>query len=141
MVLTLYLQACTVPRIIVVDDPLTPEEHINLGLSYERKGEFDLAEKEFMTASEKLPAAYVYLGNLYYVTERPERAEKYYRKAIAEDPRNADALNNLAWLFYTKRENLDEAEQLVIQAIEMDTPKNGMYLDTLEHIRALKKSP
>ena len=30
--------SCSIPRIVVLRDPLTPEEHINLGVAYERAG-------------------------------------------------------------------------------------------------------
>ncbi len=36
------------------------------------------------------------------------------------EPGNADAHNNLAWLYYTKKENLDQAETLALKALELD---------------------
>lgn len=137
--LIIHLQGCSVPRIVIVDDPLSPEEHVNLGLAYEKNGEFDLAEKEYRIASEKFPAAYVYLGNLAFTRERLDSAESYYRKAIAADPHNADALNNLAWLYYSRKTNLEEAEQLAVKALEFGKSKRDIYRNTLEKIREMKK--
>jgi len=37
LVLIVLLASCSIPEIIVLHDPLTPEEHINLGLSYEER--------------------------------------------------------------------------------------------------------
>ena len=54
--------------------------------------------------------------------------------------RNADAYNNLAWLYYTKKENLDEAESLAAKAIELNPEKRDVYQDTLDKIRE-SKSP
>jgi hypothetical protein len=34
---------CSLPKIVVLKDPLTPEEHLNLGLAYEKKGLRDSA--------------------------------------------------------------------------------------------------
>jgi tetratricopeptide (TPR) repeat protein len=134
----LFLCSCAFPRIIVLDDPLTPEEHLNLGVTYEKDGEFDNALKEYHTASEKLPVAYLYIGNIYFQKTELDKAESYYREAVKEDPGNADAYNNLAWLYYTKRVELDEAEHLVVKAIDLNPSKRDIYEDTLKKIRELK---
>ncbi|MBI5204452.1 MAG: tetratricopeptide repeat protein [Nitrospirae bacterium] len=134
----LFLSGCALPRIIVLEDPLTPEEHINLGVAYEKKGELDNALKEYKEASGKLPSAYLYMGNIYFQKNEIDEAERYYRKAIKKDSKNADAYNNLAWLYYTKKEKLDEAESLALKAIELNPLKKETYQDTLEKIRALK---
>jgi tetratricopeptide (TPR) repeat protein len=144
----LLTTGCSFPRIIVLDDPLTPEEHINLGVAYEKKGEVDNAIEEFKKASKKLPVAYLYLGNAYMQKGNLDEAEKYYRKAIKKQPDLADAYNNLAWLYYNKakgsglmdegvNEILKEAEMLVLKALELNS-SNENYKDTLDKIRELK---
>lgn len=151
MLLTVYLlllTGCSLPRIIVLDDPLTPEEHINLGVAYERKGEIDNAIEEFKKASKKLPVAYFYMGNAYMQKGNFDEAERYYKKAIKKQPDLADAYNNLAWLYYNKakgsgltaediKEILKEAEHLVLKALELNS-LNENYKDTLNKIRELK---
>jgi tetratricopeptide (TPR) repeat protein len=132
----LFFLGCALPRIVVLDDPLTPEEHLNLGVSYEKKGELDNALKEYETAAKKLPAAYLYIGNIYYLTGEFDKAEPYYRKAIRMDPENADAYNNLAWLYFLERRDLCEAERLASTAVEL-SPEKEIYRDTLEQIRRL----
>jgi tetratricopeptide (TPR) repeat protein len=129
---------CSLPRIIVLDDPLSPEEHINLGVAYEKKGELDNALKEYREASGKLPVAYLYMGNVFLQKNELGEAESYYKKAIEKDPKNADSYNNLAWLYYEKRENLDEAESLAMKAMELNPSKKEIYQDTLDRIRDLK---
>jgi tetratricopeptide (TPR) repeat protein len=138
MLLAPCFLACAFPRIIVLDDPLSPEEHLNLGVAYEKNGELNNAIKEYDRASKKLPVAYLYLGNVYFQKNELEDAEKYYRKAIKKNPDNADAYNNLAWLYFTKKENLDEAEKLVLKAIELNPAKKVIYSDTLEKIKSIK---
>ncbi len=131
---------CTFTRIIVLKDPLSPVEHVNLGVAYEKKGEIDLALKEYKRAAKELPIAYLYIGNVYYQKKDLDKAEKYFKKTIKKDPKNADAYNNLAWLYYTKGRNLEEAERLVLKAIELNSSKVDIYGDTLSKIRELKKS-
>ncbi|MEW6054698.1 MAG: tetratricopeptide repeat protein [Nitrospirota bacterium] len=132
------ISACALPRIVVLDDPLSPEERLNLGVTYEHKGELENALKEYETASRKLPVAYLYMGNIYFMKHDYEQAEKYYKKAITKIPGIADSYNNLAWLYYVKRERLDEAERLSLKAIEMNPSKKDIYQDTLEKIRAAR---
>lgn len=131
-IITILLSSCSLPRIILFHDPLTPEEHINLGVSYENKGELDAALKEYETASKKSQIAYLYMGNIYFQKNDFENAEKYYRKAIkkTDDPR---AYNNLAWLYYTMDTKLQEAEKLARKAVEL-SPDSVDFEDTLDRI-------
>jgi tetratricopeptide (TPR) repeat protein len=134
----LFMNSCAIPRIIVLDDPLSPEEHLNLGVAYENQGELEDALKEYKEASRKLPVAYLYMGNVYFRKNDYDEAEGHYKKAIKKDPTNADAYNNLAWLYYTEMIRLDEAERLVLKAQELNPSKKEIYLDTLEKIRSLR---
>ena len=135
---SLLFAGCSLPRIIVLEDPLSPEEHLNLGVAYEKKSEWESAIKEYEAASKKLPLAYTYLGNVYFQKNEFQVAEEYYRKAINKDPENADAYNNLAWLYFTKKEQLEEAEQLVLKAMELNPSKKDIYQDTLDQIKAVR---
>ncbi|MBP1719310.1 MAG: Tetratricopeptide 2 repeat-containing protein, partial [Deltaproteobacteria bacterium] len=107
LALSLGMSGCSLPQIIVLKDPLTPEEHLDLGVAYEKKGEFDGAIKEYALAVKKIPLANLYLGNVHFQKGDLGLAEKYYRRAIQKEPAHADAYNNLAWLYYTKKEELE----------------------------------
>jgi tetratricopeptide (TPR) repeat protein len=131
--------SCSSFRMIVLKDPLTPEEHLDLGVAYERNDEFDHAIREYKSASKKLPIAYLYLGNVHFQKNEFQKAESYYKKAIRKDPQNADAYNNLAWLYCTQRRNLGEAEILALKAIELNPAKEHIYRDTFEKIRELMR--
>jgi tetratricopeptide (TPR) repeat protein len=126
------------PRIVILKDPLTPEEHLNLGVAYEKNGEFDNAIQEYKLAAKKQPLAYLYLGNAHFQKREWDRARDCYKKAIELDPNNADAHNNLAWLYYSRGENLDDAERLAIEAINLNPSKEHVYRDTLDKIRQKK---
>ena len=131
---------CSFPRVIVLKDPLTPEEHLNLGVTYEQQGDFDNAIKEYNLAAKNLPRANLHLGNAYFQKGDWKEAEDFYRKAIEAEPGNADAYNNLAWLFYTRKENLDQAEKLAQKAMELNPGKADVYRDTVEKIRELRRA-
>src|SRR5262245_63174193 len=68
----LALAACAVlagcGHLVVLNDPLTAAEHSDLGVSYERSGRADLAEREYkkaITKDRKLAVADLNLGNLH----------------------------------------------------------------------------
>jgi tetratricopeptide (TPR) repeat protein len=140
LIILLFSTACGMPRIIVLNDPLTPEEHLNLGVSYEKNNELDAAVSEYKAAAKSLPIAYLYLGNVSFGKGEYADAEDCYRKAIKKDPANAEAYNNLAWLYYTQGRNFEEAEGLALRAVELNPAKADVYCDTLEKIRDMKKS-
>ncbi len=134
----LIFSSCSLPRIIILKDPLSPEEHINLGLSYEEKAEYDAAIREYETAAKDLAIAYFYIGNLYFKKGDFDSAEKAYKKAIRKtsDPR---AMNNLAWLYYTLNKDLDRAEELAMEAVRQ-SPDNADFIDTLNKIKERRRS-
>jgi tetratricopeptide (TPR) repeat protein len=129
------LSACSIPRIIIIKDPLSPEEHLNLGVAYEGRGEFDQAIREYQAAAKKLPIAFLYLGNAYFLKNDWDQAEIYFKKAIEKDGKNAAAHNNLAWLYFQRGKNLEQAEALAQKALELDPSKSSIYGDTLEKVR------
>ena len=137
--LLLFASGCVFPKIIVLEDPLTSEEHLELGVAYEKKGEFDSAIKQYRLATRKLPVAYLYLGNTHFQKNELHEAEEFYKEAIKRDAYNADAYNNLAWFYYVKGTNLDEAERLAKKALELNPSKKNIYDDTLEKIRGIEK--
>lgn len=143
LLVLLSVPACSsLPRIIILHDALTPEEHLDLGVAYERKGEMDAAMKEYRAASGKLPLAYVYMGNVCFEKKNMHGAEKYYKKAIKKDPEDPDPYNNLAWLYYTEKKNMADALKLALKANALPAPesksakkKKALYMDTLAKIR------
>ncbi|MEW6379215.1 MAG: tetratricopeptide repeat protein [bacterium] len=138
--LLLFLYGCACwPRIIILEDPLTPKEHLSLGLAYEKNGEFDQAIREYRLAARKLPIACLYLGNVYFQKNEFAESKKYYLTAIRKDPGLADAYNNLAWLYAVKGEALDQAERLALRALELRPERSTVYQDTLNRIRELRK--
>ncbi|MCS7215931.1 MAG: tetratricopeptide repeat protein, partial [Thermodesulfovibrio sp.] len=86
---------------------------------------------------------FLFLGNLYLNQGKYNDAENYYKKAIKKNDRLADAYNNLAWIFCLENKNIDQAEEMVKKAIEIEKDNNEklkIYQDTLEKIEKLKNN-
>ncbi len=124
---------CAVPQVVILKDPLTAEEHINLGYIYEKQGNPDLAEEEYKKAIKKDGKNYIAhfnLGNIYAQREEYEKAERHYKKALKlkEDP---DVLNNLAYVL-NKLGQKEEALLYIKRALEIRG--HPSYRETLEEI-------
>lgn len=132
------LWSCSMPQIVVLDDPLSAAEHNDLGVVYENKGMFDLAEKEYHKAIKQKndwAVPYFNLGNLYFRQDNSDKAEWSFRKALHIDSDNPDVLNNLAYLLYEQGRTA-EAKELIDQALTIQSKPE--YLDTRSKI--LEKS-
>ena len=131
-------QACSsLPRVVVLHDPLTPAEHVTLGVTYEAQGRTELAAREYRAALEQeqgFVPAFVGLGNLAFAGGALEEAEAYYRQALAVAPEDPGANNNLAMLYLARGTGLDEAERLARQALAQSGPLQPYVLDTMAHI-------
>ena len=128
------LWSCSMPQIVVLDDPLSAAEHNDLGVVYENKGMFDLAEKEYLKAIKQKndwSVPYFNLGNLYYKQNNSDKAERSFRKALKIDPDNPDVLNNLAYLLY-EQGRVMEAKKHIDQALTIQSKPE--YLDTRSKI-------
>ena len=136
------LSGCALPRLGFYDDPLSSDEHIKLGVSYEREGNFELAEREYNEALKDTPMAHFYLGNLYLEQDRFDEAEREYRTALRQvaEKDAGPVYNNLAWLLHTQGKNSEEALALAHKAVALATPQQRpTFEDTLEAIVAARK--
>lgn len=126
----------SLPRIVIVKDPLSAKEHADLSAIYEEKGEYDLAVKEGEEALKQEPKnlkALISLGNSHLQKKEYKEAERYYKKALKIDPKNGDLLNNIA-ILYLSMERLEEAERLAKEAISTNSSHLGYYYDTLGNV-------
>ncbi len=122
------------PKIVVFDDPLTAQQHNDLGVAYEEKGDFGLAEKEYEKALKKnrewvIP--YLNLGHLYYRQDKLDRAEHILREGLRAKGDHPDLLNNLAWVLMAKG-RLEHAQYLIDKAISIED--KAEYQDTRREI-------
>ena len=136
------ISGCAMPRIGFYDDPLSSDEHIQLGVSYERDGKYDLAEKEYNEALKDTPMAHFYLGNLYFDQKITDKAEREYRLALRKVPEQdaGPIYNNLAWLLHTQGKNSDEAVALARKAVNLaNQDQLPTFQNTLDAIVAARK--
>jgi len=104
---------------IFMEDPLSAEEHNNLGVIYEREGKNTLAVREYKRAinsDDKLITPLVNLGNVYFGEGEYTQAEKYYKRALKKDETTLEAANNLASLYIEAGSNYKEGLQYMIMA-------------------------
>jgi Flp pilus assembly protein TadD len=69
-----------------------------------------------------------------FALEQPAMAEEVLRRVIDRDPEHAPALNALGYTLADENRNLDEADRLIGQALQID-PDNTAYLDSLGWLR------
>ncbi len=131
---SLVLSACSLPRIIVLHDPLSANEHDDLGRSYEAEGKDGPALEQYREALKKDPKhlpSLLLLGDLSFRMKNYDDAASAYAKALALEPGNADVRNNLAWVYIQMGKKLDTAKELVREALDLNPAHRPYYLDTL----------
>jgi Flp pilus assembly protein TadD len=131
--------SCGCGHLVVLHDPLTANEHNDLGVAYESRGELDHAAKEYKHALKldpKLSRTRVNLGNVEAARGRWSKAEHCYRAALVDSATDADAMNNLAIALLRQGRNAAEARSLAERAVAIGGARDSIYRATLEEARA-----
>ncbi len=126
--------------LVKINDPLSPEEHFQLGMIYLSSKEFSSAQKQFKNYVKQKPKDYLgwfYLGVCEQELNRYQKASRAYKKTISLNPDYAPAYNNLADL-YLKKHKLTQAEELVKKAIELNGENLADYYLTYAQILLAK---
>lgn len=129
-------------HLVLLHDPLTANEHNDLGVVYESGNMLDLAAKEYRKALRLDPGltlARVNLGNIEAANGRWSRAEHHYRLALRDSTTNYDAMNNLAFALLKQGRHLDEARALAERAVGSGTERDSVYRATLERVRSAER--
>lgn len=144
VILYASLNTCCM-RIIILHDPLTAEEHNDLGVAYWNENHLAAAEREFKKAIAKDKyywLAYYNLGTILLDTNT-KKSKEYLHKAIIYNPEFADAYNNLA-IAELKSKNTQKAFYLIQLALKYCKNDKHKYIDTLasyyEQISDMKES-
>jgi Peptidase C39 family/Tetratricopeptide repeat len=110
-------------------------------VALEDHGELEAAIGKYDEILKVAPAtlAWTNRGNALSQLGRKAEAEDSFRKALALDAADRDALNNLAWLLYEEK-RFDEAETLARKAVAAGGTDRYLVLDTLARILAARGS-
>lgn len=138
----LLLAGCSMPRVIVLHDPLDARQHNDLGVIYQADREFDLALREYQRAAElddRWARPLINGGNTLVALEQWSQAAELYRNALDRQPEQAEAMNNLAWVLL-QQGDLAQARHWAEKAVAA-SPHNTAYIDTLATVRAHQEEP
>ncbi|HUO84550.1 MAG TPA: tetratricopeptide repeat protein [Thermoanaerobaculia bacterium] len=123
--------------LVVTGSAVMPADALPTGIRravyLEEEGRLDEAAALYRLLLDESPQsalAWTNLGNVETRRERMEAAEHAYREALARDPDDRDALNNLASLLLRDNRALEEAETLARRAALQEGPDHYLYTDT-----------
>ncbi len=135
--LSVFSACSTLPQYVRHTDPLTPEQHVQLGASYEAQGLTESAVEQYDAAirlsKEYLPAR-IARGNLAFGSGDLKTAAACYRQVLRLDPNHAGANNNLAMVYLALGNHLDRAERYALTALEQGGPLRPYILETLAEL-------
>lgn len=115
----------------------------HLAALYGRAGDFDrgLALLEAMLEEKPDDSEVLYqIGVLYGTAKRVDDSLRYMRASLEQDANNPHALNYIGYTFAERGENLDEAERLILQALEQ-RPNDGYITDSLAWVYYMRARP
>ena len=113
---------------------LAPEERLSRGLHFERQGEIDLAEADYVAGLAEAPGLaqlYINLSNLWMAGQRWDAAASLLENGLTATVRDRRLVNSLAWV-RGEQGRFSEAEGLAREAVGPDPETARVeYLDTL----------
>jgi tetratricopeptide (TPR) repeat protein len=115
------------------NEPENAEFKYYLGTFYEEEEQFEKAEMAIQQAIKlepDNPRYYFRLGVVYDKSNKKKASMGAMRKVISLDPKHSNALNYLGYTYADLGENLDEAEQLILEALKYK-PNDGYITDSL----------
>jgi tetratricopeptide (TPR) repeat protein len=138
--------------------PDNPDFRLYLATFYEETGALDEAVESLLYGLKLDPEndqMYFRLGVIYDKMDRKADSINAMKSALRQDPKNPSALNYLGYTYADMGQNLDEAEQLIQQALTYKPDdgyitdslgwvyyKKGLYLKALEYLeKAVKLIP
>ena len=102
-----------------------------------RRGPLTAEERKTLEAAEALSTndqekqAVIFLRGAMFEREKNfDAAEAEFRRVLSAQPDNPGALNYLGYMFADRNVRLEEAQQMISKALDID-PGNGAYLDSL----------
>ena len=122
---------------LLKDSPADDQRvYIALAQMYSRVKQWPEAEEninkaiELSTKPEDRDYAFFVAGSIYERQKKYDKAEEAFHKVLADDPKNAQALNYLGYMLADRDTRLEEALGYIRREVALD-PQNGAYLDSL----------
>jgi len=137
--ITLNLSCSYISGALNYEDPLTAEEHNNLGVAYEKEEKYKLAVNEYKKAAKKdaqLVTPLINIGNVYFKQGKFNKAEKYYWKALDKDENSVLAANNLGNVYLETGKNHEIGIEILINTLPPPEIAPAYALDTLAMLYA-----
>lgn len=108
-----------------------------------RAGDFDsgVALLDDMLAENPGDDEVLYqLGVLHGMAKQVDEAVRYMQLTLEKNPENAHALNYIGYTWAERGENLDDAEAMILQALEL-RPDDGYITDSLGWVYYMRARP
>jgi tetratricopeptide (TPR) repeat protein len=80
------------------------------------------------------------LGVIFSEAKRTQEALEYMERAIEQNPENASALNYVGYTWAEQGDNLDQAEDYIVRALDL-RPDDGFILDSLGWVYYMRARP
>src|SRR5438132_1201755 len=134
-------QGLVLAREVTTSQPKLAAGHYVMGQLQLERGDLQQAADALNTAISLQPnlgAAYFLRGTVHERKGERDRAIVAYRKAQSLSPKNPAVLNNLAWIYASRSENLEEALSLALGAQKL-APDSPAILDTVGFVHYKRK--
>lgn len=116
--------------------PTVPETYLYHGIALSQLKRHDeatetlIAGRDLVVDNKQLEAQFwSSLGDAYNEAKDFPKSDQAYDKALALEPDNAGTLNNYAYYLSVRNEQLDKAERMSKQSLELQ-PEQATYMDT-----------
>jgi len=80
------------------------------------------------------------LGVIFSEAKRTQEALEYMQRAIEQNPMNASALNYVGYTWAERGDNLDQAEDYIVRALDL-RPDDGFIIDSLGWVYYMRARP
>jgi tetratricopeptide (TPR) repeat protein len=80
------------------------------------------------------------LGVVFSEAKRTQEALEYMERAIEQNPENASALNYVGYTWAERGDNLDQAEDYIVRALDL-RPDDGFIIDSLGWVNYMRARP
>ncbi|MBK7368930.1 MAG: tetratricopeptide repeat protein [Candidatus Eisenbacteria bacterium] len=124
-------------HLVILRDPLSANEHNDLGVAYERGGQPALAAVQYrrsLRLDPRQPRVWVNLGNAEAAQGKWRSAAKSYERAHHDAPEDPDAMNNLAVALLRTPSGRHRAHALALRAVSIGGERDSVYRSTLDEV-------